>query len=516
MAFPAVTTTIDAFGSAGTPPPGYASMHSGFGGGNNVTAAGDGTVHGPGAYAGSYKTSYTSGPDFDLYCQVAAWAQTYAGLFVAGTDWTSATGSGYLCRWDATNTVSIYRFNSGSGVSKASGTQAGATGGYFGVGVRGFVISVYWCPNGSDPTNTASWTLITSYDESGDGSSKVLGSAGQIGLLDQETTSFKWGSLFGGTVSAGPPPANTTPPVVTGNTRQNDILTTDDGTWTNTPTGYVYQWQRENSIGAGAYTNISGETANQYVVRYADKDLHVRCNVTATNGGGSATQASNEVGPGTEVSIWRDDFARAAGAIGLPWSPTPWPGGTDVSPTINGSQHVVDPSTVSHFGATSHLLGGPFHGRIKLECTIPTKVSVSDVALDYCLDVSSKDGYRWQIDSDTGDFLRLWKHVGLGSFTAVGGPYAYTMASGQGLWVEYDPRTATHKVGVFETTGSPTTIATVVEGSLIGGVGPFTSGYAGLGLEIASGSSSSEVGSFTLTQLDVGAVQSHTFAAIPF
>jgi hypothetical protein len=43
---------------------------------------------------------------------------------------------------------------------------------------------------------------------------------------------------------AASPPVNTVAPVVTGTPTQGQTLTTDDGTWTNTPTGYTYQWQR--------------------------------------------------------------------------------------------------------------------------------------------------------------------------------------------------------------------------------------------------------------------------------
>jgi hypothetical protein len=40
------------------------------------------------------------------------------------------------------------------------------------------------------------------------------------------------------------PPVNTVAPAVTGTATQGQTLTTDNGTWTNSPTGYTYQWQR--------------------------------------------------------------------------------------------------------------------------------------------------------------------------------------------------------------------------------------------------------------------------------
>jgi hypothetical protein len=49
---------------------------------------------------------------------------------------------------------------------------------------------------------------------------------------------------FGVSLPSGSPPVNTVAPAVTGTATQGQTLTTDNGTWTNTPTGYTYQWQR--------------------------------------------------------------------------------------------------------------------------------------------------------------------------------------------------------------------------------------------------------------------------------
>ena len=39
-------------------------------------------------------------------------------------------------------------------------------------------------------------------------------------------------------------PSNTTPPAVTGTPKVGQTLTVSNGTWTGSPTGYTYQWQR--------------------------------------------------------------------------------------------------------------------------------------------------------------------------------------------------------------------------------------------------------------------------------
>jgi len=90
-------------------------------------------------------------------------------------------------------------------------------------------------------------------------------------------------------ITSGPPaaPVNTVLPNVTGVAIVGDILTTDDGTWTNSPTSYAYQWKR------GA-TNI-GTNANTYTLVNADAGQSITCVVTATNAGGSTPATSNAV-----------------------------------------------------------------------------------------------------------------------------------------------------------------------------------------------------------------------------
>ena len=90
-------------------------------------------------------------------------------------------------------------------------------------------------------------------------------------------------------ITSGPPPApvNTVLPNVTGVAIVGDILTTDDGSWTGSPTSYAYQWKR------GA-TNI-GTNANTYTLVAADAGQSITCVVTATNATGSTPATSNAV-----------------------------------------------------------------------------------------------------------------------------------------------------------------------------------------------------------------------------
>ena len=90
-------------------------------------------------------------------------------------------------------------------------------------------------------------------------------------------------------ITAVPPvaPVNTTPPALSYRGRyEGELVTTDDGAWDNSPTSFTYQWYRDA-------TPISGETLNEYTLDAADVDTEVTCQVTAINGGGSATEPSD-------------------------------------------------------------------------------------------------------------------------------------------------------------------------------------------------------------------------------
>lgn len=81
-------------------------------------------------------------------------------------------------------------------------------------------------------------------------------------------------------------PVNTAVPVINDTTPTvGDVLSTTNGTWSNTPTSYTYQWKR-----AGA--NIAGATSSTYTVVSADIGAPLSVTVTATNAAGSASATS--------------------------------------------------------------------------------------------------------------------------------------------------------------------------------------------------------------------------------
>jgi hypothetical protein len=94
-------------------------------------------------------------------------------------------------------------------------------------------------------------------------------------------------------------PVNTTPPALSFSLRyEGELVTTDNGTWDNSPTSFTYQWYRDA-------TPISGETLNEYTLDAADADTYVSCEVTAINAGGSSTPE-----PSDAIYIYDYDYGQ--------------------------------------------------------------------------------------------------------------------------------------------------------------------------------------------------------------
>jgi hypothetical protein len=86
-------------------------------------------------------------------------------------------------------------------------------------------------------------------------------------------------------------PVNTAPPTITGTPKVGETLTAQNGTWTNSPTAFQYQWQRCNESGASC-ANIAGATQKTFVVRASDAGRTLRVVVTAVNADGATNARS--------------------------------------------------------------------------------------------------------------------------------------------------------------------------------------------------------------------------------
>ena len=127
------------------------------------------------------------------------------------------------------------------------------------------------------------------------------------------------------TSAAAATPQNTTAPSISGTPKEGSTQTADNGTWSNSPTSYAYQWQRCASDGASC-GDITAASNKTYTPTSGDVGHTLRVVVTAANtdGKASATSAPTEV-------------------IGSKNGPT-----NTVKPAVTGSPVVGDTLTVSN------------------------------------------------------------------------------------------------------------------------------------------------------------------------
>ncbi|MDQ1698200.1 MAG: hypothetical protein QOG34_63 [Frankiaceae bacterium] len=109
-------------------------------------------------------------------------------------------------------------------------------------------------------------------------------------------------------------PVNTSLPSITGTKTQGQQLTAVDGSWTNSPTSFAYQWEDCDNAGANC-TSIGGAIGSTYVLQGSDAGHTIRLIVTATNAVGTGQPATS-----------------AATSVVLPLPP-----GNVAPPTISGN-----------------------------------------------------------------------------------------------------------------------------------------------------------------------------------
>jgi hypothetical protein len=122
---------------------------------------------------------------------------------------------------------------------------------------------------------------------------------GESNMRKQNVNRSRWGvplvaallALATTASASAAPPANTAAPTITGTARVGETLTAQNGSWTNSPTAFQYQWQRCNASGA-LCVNIGTATQRTYTVASPDASRTLRVRVTAVNADGATNARS--------------------------------------------------------------------------------------------------------------------------------------------------------------------------------------------------------------------------------
>jgi hypothetical protein len=143
-------------------------------------------------------------------------------------------------------------------------------------------------PNGGPVNITRNSNFIGESNWSSD--DVIAGSISDLALYNVALTDAQVSANY--TAQTSTAPANTAVPTISGTRTFGQVLTTTNGTWSNSPTSYSYQWSRSATSG-GSYTNISGATGSTHTLVAADVGQYLKSTVTAINGGGSASSTSS-------------------------------------------------------------------------------------------------------------------------------------------------------------------------------------------------------------------------------
>src|SRR6185437_14068717 len=119
-----------------------------------------------------------------------------------------------------------------------------------------------------------------------------VGSTIRVAVTGSNGAGSSSASSAASAVVTGVPPANTSPPSVSGTAQQMQTLTASAGSWSGTlPIGFAYQWRRCDSGGASC-GDISGASGQSYTLTSADVGSTIRVAVTGSNSGGSSSASS--------------------------------------------------------------------------------------------------------------------------------------------------------------------------------------------------------------------------------
>ena len=167
-----------------------------------------------------------------------------------------------------------------------------------------------------------------------------------------QTTAGKLARVLSGQV-----PVSTAAPAITPNSgvRPGTTLTTSDGTWSNAPGSFLYQWQAcTNASDVNTCTNIPGATSKTFVPAAANNNQFIRVSVQGVNGSGSGTAAFS-----------------ALVAVGTATPPRPTPGPVP-TPVTGGT-------TVNLATGITMTLQSPAQARSGRKATIAVSVNTANI-----------------------------------------------------------------------------------------------------------------------------------------
>jgi streptogramin lyase len=87
-------------------------------------------------------------------------------------------------------------------------------------------------------------------------------------------------------------PLNSSPPVISGEAREGQVLSVSEGSWLHSPSTIAYQWQECDAEGRGC-VDLPGEVAATHRLSVADLGHTLRAVLSASNAGGSSSAVSN-------------------------------------------------------------------------------------------------------------------------------------------------------------------------------------------------------------------------------
>ena len=262
-----------------------------------LTAANGTWLNTPGSYTYQWEQSsdgtlwdHISGATSQTFLVTASQVSKYVRVQVRGTKTVSSTDYSEVAYSSATGlVVGLVITNSSAPVVSGAWT----------VGVALSTSTGTWSESGSytykwqESSNASTWSDISGATSStyalvDANSGKFIRSVVTI------TSSTGAGTAYSAATRKVGSPYNTVAPAVTGTVRVGSTQTTTNGTWSNTPTSYTYQWQ--TSSNGILWTNVAeSSTASTFIPTFAQANLQLRVTISAVNAVDTATVTSNVV-----------------------------------------------------------------------------------------------------------------------------------------------------------------------------------------------------------------------------